>query len=443
MQTYTFRFQHPKSIRYIWLAFLAPVVAMMLAVWLVGLSVPVILVATLGPMAGGFYLLLKKGKASDEIVLDDKGFTSAFFGRVEYGEITRVSGQSLFMEAPSMRIVLASGRRLTWRLTIKGSAYNSVVDAETFIRFTAGLSARMDAYAAKNRRPVSATTQTGEPAPLPPLEHQPTPAEQLRKIRKRNRKPVWIIPVSTLFAALAVFKTCGKDWFAPKGPDFAKMATQQEEQYQQNVQQAKAVMREYLQQKGPHFLYTNDTAATAELVPKIDDGNPTGIRAFERIEANEQLRAFIANPDSFDIQTVILAGDASIAPMRKSILNMHDSAGTVLYIRCYDPLQRIVPAGLRGQKVTDSTELPVFDVSTGIPVYDTMQVKKPLSEAFPGMRMMLAQVRHRPSFRVYLTGRQMDGVTEALFRRTVRELNRQLAEVEVDTSAFVLKSFHP
>ncbi|WP_341837805.1 hypothetical protein WJU16_08035 [Chitinophaga pollutisoli] len=94
---------------------------------------------------------------------------------------------------------------------------------------------------------------------------------------------------------------------------------------------------------------------------------------------------------------------------------------------------------MRGQAIADSSGLPVFDVKTAIAVYDTLMIAKPLSEVLPGMPMMLAQVRHRASFRIYLTGREKDGVTESLFRKAVRELNKQLSKVVADTSRFVMK----
>ncbi len=334
-----------------------------------------------------------------------------------------------------MRIRLKDGRKLTWRITIKGSVYNSVSDAETFIRFTEALSARMDAWNAK--QPVH---QAKSLTPSPAISNE-TPAEQLRDVAKRSRKPALFIPIGAAFAVLAMVRTCGKDWFKRDEVNFAKMAAQQEQRYERNLEEAKAVMVQYMKQEGPHYLYTNDTAARAELLPKIEASNPTSIAAFRHTEANRELEAFIENPDSFQIQTVIVAGDATVTAMRESILNMGDSAGAKLFIRFYDPEQRIEPRALRGQ-ASDSTEWPVFDVLTAIPLYDTLRLKDPIADAVPGMRMMLAQVRHRPSFRLYLTGRAKDGISETLFRKAIRELGRQLAEVEADTSGFVIKTYN-
>lgn len=432
MSPYSFRFQHPRALRYVWLTVFGPIVVLIAVILLAGPSMPAILISTLGTMALGFYLLFTKGKAADQITLDSKGFTSAFFGRVEFGDIAKVSGQSFWMEPPSLRIVLANGKQLTWRLTYKGSVYNSVADAEVFMQFTSDLSARMDTSTAA--RPAAAAYYHAGIGP--------TPAEQLRKVKDKNRKPAWMIPIGAVFAVLALVKTCGKDWFGSKDPDFGKMAAQQEKLYNYNVERAKAVMAEHLKTQGALFLYTNDTAATASLLPKISEDNPLGIKAFRHTQANQQLREFIDNPGAFDIQTVILAGDASVTPMRKSILNMDDSAGANLYIRFYDPAQRIVPMQLRGQAIADSSELPVFDVKSAIALYDTLALAKPISEVLPGMPMMLAQVRHRPSFRIYLTGREKDGITESLFRKTIRELNRQLNKVEADTGRFVMKVYN-
>lgn len=420
--------------RYLWLVVLAPVLVVFLFIWFAVTSAGVLITGLLLSIAIGFYFLFTRGKANDEITLDRNSFTSAFFGRVEFDEIKSVTGRSLSMEPPSMRITLHSGRKLTWRITIKGSVYNSVADAETFMRFTNDLSARMDAWAAKRNHPYQPATES--------VSETPDPAEQLRKVATGNSKAVWAVPVGLAFAVIALFKTCGKEWFGKNDPDFAKMAQQSELRYEDNIESAKAVMQEYLKTQGAYFLYTNDTAARAELLPDIDDSNPTGIRAFQHTNANSELQAFIEHPDSFEIRTVIVAGDETISPMRESILNLNDSAAIRLFIRFYDPEQRIVPAGMRRGEVTDSSALPVFDVFTAIPLYDTLNIRGPVSETFPGMNMMLAQVRHRPSFRVYLTGREKDGISESLFRKVVTELNRQMHAVKADTTGFVIRSYN-
>ncbi len=431
---YAFRFQHPKAMRYLWLVVLAPVLVMFLFIWLAWSSASIMIIAVLLTVAICFYFLFTRGKAADEITLDRNSFTSAFFGRVEFDEIKSVSGRSLSMEPPSMRITLHSGRKLTWRITIKGSIYNSVADAETFMRFTSDLSARMDAWTAKYNNQYQQGSHTDEDVP--------TPAEQLRKVATGNSKAVWAIPIGLAFALIGLFKTCGKEWFGKREPDFAKMAEQSELRYEDNIEAAKAVMQEYLKTQGAYFLYTNDTAARAELLPDIDDSNPTGIHAFQHTTANSELQAFIEHPDSFEIRTVIVACDETISPMRESILNLNDSAAIKLFIRFYDPQQRVVPAGMRRNEVTDSSVLPVFDVFTAIPLYDSLNIRGPVSETFPGMNMMLAQVRHRPSFRIYLTGREKDGISESLFRKVVTELNRQLHAVKADTSGFVIRAYN-
>lgn len=431
MHLFSFKFQHPSALRYVWLVVLAPIVCVVPAILLVEDNVALIIASVFAPIVIGFYLLFTKGKAQDEISLDNSGFTSAFFGRVQFNEIKAVKGSSLFMDPPSIRIELNNGRKLTWRITSKGSIYNSVEDAETFLRFTAELSLKMDAWAP--RAQVRQSTLSYEKAP---------PSEQLRKVVKRNRKPALAIPIGAAFALLALVRTCGKDWFKRDDINFAQIAAQQEEKYQSNIGEAKAVMSEYLKRQGAHFLYTNDTAARAELLPDINVSDPTGIAAFRHTEANRELEAFIENPDSFRIQTVIIAGDGSVKPMRGSILNMNDSADVQLFIRFYDPQQRIAPPRMRGAAPVDSSEFPVFDVMTGIPLYDTLKIGGAISESFPAMHMMLAQVRHRSSFRVYLTGREKDGISETLFRNAVRELNKQLAAVKADTSGFVVKMYN-
>lgn len=58
------------------------------------------------------------------------------------------------------------------------------------------------------------------------------------------------------------------------------------------------------------------------------------------------------------------------------------------------------------------------------------------------MHIMLAQMRHRKTFKLYLAGRESEGITETLFRKTVETLNKQLNESEVDTTEFAQKTFN-
>ncbi|WP_158618203.1 hypothetical protein [Chitinophaga lutea] len=51
-------------------------------------------------------------------------------------------------------------------------------------------------------------------------------------------------------------------------------------------------------------------------------------------------------------------------------------------------------------------------------------------------------MRHHNTFKLYLTGRESDGITETLFRKTVAAFNKRLAESKADTVGFVLKTFN-
>ncbi|QNK63504.1 hypothetical protein H7F33_03095 [Pedobacter sp. PAMC26386] len=56
------------------------------------------------------------------------------------------------------------------------------------------------------------------------------------------------------------------------------------------------------------------------------------------------------------------------------------------------------------------------------------------------MNMMLANAKLRPkTFKLYLAARTGTGMDEALFRKAVKELNKQMNAVAVDTTTFRLK----
>ncbi|MGX5817662.1 hypothetical protein ACWKWU_05670 [Chitinophaga lutea] len=212
--------------------------------------------------------------------------------------------------------------------------------------------------------------------------------------------------------------------------------------FEENVAEAKVVMERMMQGKGGVFLYSNDKDATVRLVPDIDDSNPTGVSALQYVNANENLRKFIENPDSFDIRIVMTSG-GDVKAFRKSILNMDDSAKHTLYLRFSDTSLHIIPPRERAVTREDSLGYPAFEMSTAVPLYDTLRLDEAIDKALPAMRMMLAQVRHRPTFRLYLAGAEKDGINETLFQKALQALNRQLLDVKADTSRFVYRRFGP
>jgi hypothetical protein len=365
--------------------------------------------------------------------MDSSGFTSQFYGRVQYADIERIVDLAWYRRnPPTMHLKLKSGQKLAWDLTYRGSVFNSTKDAEVFAQFTDELQQRLSAL-------YAAALKQDNPAPALVQEH---PAVQLEREGKKNRNPVWAVPLTLGFALLALVRTCGKDWFSGRRLNFSEMAVKAEKRFSGNIEEVKLLVDSIGRAQGGVFLYSNDTGAVIKLLPDIQSGDVTGIRLFELTSANEQLERFMAHPDSFELKSYVVSADSSVKVLRKGIFNQDDSIGRVLYFRVYDPSLHVNPFGSRRGEVVDSATLPVFDLTAASAVYDTANPGKAIEEAFPGMKVMLAQVKHRPAFKLYLAARAGDGITPGLFNRSILALNKQLAAVGADTTKFVKKSFY-
>lgn len=431
MNKYSFRFLSNKVNPYLFAGILSPFVTIWLVIFLDVVNVPLMMCAILAPIVFAAIMMFKKGRARDEITLDDRGFTSTYYGRVNFADIEGVVNLPWYQRnPPTMVLKLKSGKRLRWNLTWKGSFFNSTKDAEVFDAFTSALIERLHQFSPP-KNPFTGNAQHQDLSTL---------AGQLQEEKKRNNNPVWAIPLGVVVALTALVRTCGKDWLPNRSPDFGKIAAVQEQLYEENMATAMRVMDSMMKVNGPAFMYTNDTGATLRQAPDLDIEETPGIRVFQQTAANMALKRFIAHPDSFPPQLYVIGSDSVYRKLRKSILNMNDSATRFLFIRVYDTFQHIKPLRYPGREY-DSTKDKVYDLTTAIPVYDTTKLGEAIDQAFPAMHFMLAQVRHRSSFKVYLAGRQSDGVPEALFQRAVRELNKQLHAVKADTSRFVTKTF--
>ncbi len=431
MKTFTFRFHNAKNILlYLLLTTLGPVLGLIVIMAIDITSLAAFLVTILLPLGGGMYLMYVKGKAKDTIDLDNSGFTSEFYGRINFDEIEQIIDLPWYQRnPPTMSLRLKSGEKIIWRLAYRSNIFNNEQDAATFVDFTAALQRRLDSRYAKK-------LQQHEPV------RQDDPAIQLKREETKNKNmSYWTLPLGFIVALVSLVKACGKDWIKDRGPNFSKFTEMQEKKFDGNIRMAKSMVDSMSAAQGEVYLYSNDSGATIKLLPNISVDEPTGIKLFELTANNEQLDRFIEHPDSFELKMLILGGDSIFKSMNKSMMNYGDSATSNLYIRCYDPKQLLAPPGSRRNEPFDSATARPFDVTTAIALYDTLKPGKAIGEAYPGMKIMLAQVKHSPSFRVYLAGRKQDGISAQLFQNSVYAINKQFAAVGVDTTKFIKRTF--
>lgn len=172
---YRFRFQSTRGLKYLLLVLLSPLLAILLISWLNVRESLVVVLAVLIPFLMAFYLFARKGKAHDEITVDDQGLTSAWFGRIEYATIEKVDGSGITRTPPSLRLQLRSGRSVTWLLSYRGSVFNSREDAAVFSLFTEVLKGKMSRKEAFEKY----TQYAGSGL---------SPAAQMEKAVQQNRK---------------------------------------------------------------------------------------------------------------------------------------------------------------------------------------------------------------------------------------------------------------
>ncbi|RAJ11109.1 hypothetical protein LX64_00717 [Chitinophaga skermanii] len=398
--------------------------------WLFALSMVV-------PLVVGMILLLRNRRGKDEIVFTRDGFDSLVYGNIAYSDIVKIHN-SVWLPKPSLKLSLKNGKKATWLLSYRANLFNNEEDIIQFERFTAQLTMELLKFEKKNPFTYIVNEPSATNIPEGAL------SRQAQQSTARNKRPTWMIPVTAVFAITAFIRTCGKDLFKRKEPDFAKYAMEQRARYEENIDRSKAVIDSFVRSQGAMYLYTNDTAAKLVMLPDVAVVDVTGIEMFRNQMANDSLEKYIQHPDSFAYKTIVISG-RTFKPMTKTILNMNDSANTTLYFRVYDSTLHIINGydRRRNPGPVDSSKFPVFDMTTAIPVYDVKDVYTPISETFPGMHMMLAQVKHRPTtFKIYLTGRENEGVTREVFDRSVAALEKQLKAVEVDVSGFVKKTFN-
>ncbi|WP_461531949.1 hypothetical protein [Sinomicrobium sp.] len=442
MESFSFKFQNQKSVRYLIGALLLSFVSIGIVIALDFVNVVVFLSAVFLPMAGGMYFMIKKGKAKDRITLTDSLLNSDHFGRIPYAEIDKIYEANIFTAPPSsLKMRLKSGKKIMWALSDRGSIYNSEEDLRVFFEFKEALSVRLDQFYGTRQQTVSATPETSaETVSSEPvyIEREETPDQQLKKNIAKSKKGTWAIPISLLFGLLALVRTCGDDWFKKDDLDFQKMYRQSQQLHDSYLQQAKKIVRERLKTEGRLFLYTNDAQATLNLLPPIHYSNPTGIKTFEYNNAIDDLRNFVQNPDSVKLNLILMDGYKDARELKGGIWNRSDSGNKALFLRIYDPTHKIKPRYNR--QIIDSADYPVLEHIWKAPVYDSIPLDESLKTSFPGFNVLLSLVRHNaPSCKLYMAAREKDGLTEKSFREAVHLLNKVLQDVKADTTAFSLK----
>lgn len=436
--SYNFRFQNVKVAWYVIGGFLAAFLLAITTAMFCQDNLLLMLLSIFAPVTAGIWITIKKGKAADRIILSSEGFVSEFYGNVLYADIQSVSGPTIWLQTPiALVLKLRSGKKLIWALTLKDSLYNRKEDAETFNRFTAALSEKMELYygthAPKKTAVMAASSQPTNTAPE-------NPARQLRKGITVRKAAKTAIPFGSIILLLLALKNCGIDYIRNKKDREVKEIFQSAEtRYQNTVDRAKGVLDSMRKVSGPVFVYTNDSSVSVQLMPDINTDNAAllhDVPVLAHGAMTDSLEKFVAYPDSFAYNMVLQTAGNRTLWVTKSVLNYKDSSDTWLYLACYDPDLPVADKA-EPSKNASSDNQQAFFFTTGIPVYKNSPLLKSMEDATLNLKMLLARTKFSTDYKVYLLALSgKDHIPGSLFREAVTTFNQQLAEIKGDTAAF-------
>ena len=487
MNHFSFKFQNVRVAWYVIGGFLVSALLVFLAVIFDIVNLPVMLTAMFAPMITAIWIAVKKGKARDSITLDSSGFFSEYYGRVDFGDIKTISGPNIWVQTPiAMIMKLHSGRKLTWALSDKSSLYNSTEDAQVFNQFAEALAKKLDLYYAaqsatmslqgkSNAAPAArehianikkesiadadaASKGSSGSIPDAPVDastdfsrqnlaaSQPpdNPARQLKKRITTRKAAKTAIPFASLIVLMLALKNCGIKYIREKkNREVREIFQYAEENYNNALTQARTTLDSIQHAAGSIFVYTNDSAASFQLIPDIQSEQAdilSSVPVLAHGAMTDSLRRFAEHPDSFRYNILLKTGTGENLTVSKSALNAGDSAATWLYLSCYDPDLRVTDDGAVVQDTLGSRQHRLgkaFTFATGIPVYKDKPLLESMEGATLNLRMLLARTKFNKHYKVYLMAvSTMDQVSEELFQGAIRVFNRQLYQIKADTTAF-------
>ncbi|NLR62809.1 hypothetical protein HGH92_00700 [Chitinophaga varians] len=389
---------------------------------LLDLNIGIIITAMLAVVFTVLFLTLRWTWRKEALTLFPDRIESALYGTIYFTDIRKISRPWGAM-SPAIRLRLKD-RRVSWSMVRSNRALiqNTPEEVMLFEDFLQQLETAMNKQGPQHVRPQFKADDTNTHV---------TPAEQLSQInRSRNNNAGLIIGATIVIVILMGVGTCVT---RSRNPDFKRMKAASEERFYRGKQKVEELVAQRMEKEGGAFLYTNDHAATIKLFPYINTDNPLNIELFQYTGANKDIDAILANPDSVQLDIYVISGDSAVRRMRPG------TSARQFFFRAYDPKQRIRPANVLPNDTTRQESYPVLDISWRVPLQDTTNMLYAMDRSIPGMDLMLAQVRLRPTFYLYMTGKVNQGMNEPAFREAVITLNKLLHRNHVDTSTFVIR----
>ncbi|RBL91486.1 hypothetical protein [Chitinophaga flava] len=391
------------------------ILALILTGLILNVNLTLLMITMLVIFLGSIILTIKWMWRKETITLYHDRIESALYGVIYFSEIRKIS--SPWMASSTAIKLHLEKRKVSWAMLRSSRALiqNTLEEVSDFEKFLQELEQRLQLQ--EKKKPKTNDTHAA-------------PVTQLHQINNTRRSHTGlIIGISAIFGLVFLIRACLPQF--RHNSQIRSMKTASEQIFYERKKQIDQLVAQRLEKEGGAFLYTNDHAATIKLFPYIHTDNPLNIDLFEHLAAIKDMTAILANPDSAQLDIFIISGDSSIRRMRT------DTTTRQFFLRTYDPSQHIQPSYLKPGDTTDINSYPVFDMSWNVVLRDTGNIVNAIRRSIPAVNVMFSQIRLRPAFYLYLTGKVKQGMNEVAFRDAVTALNQLLHQNKVDTSGFV------
>ncbi|PZP52165.1 MAG: hypothetical protein DI598_01460 [Pseudopedobacter saltans] len=384
-------------------------------------------------------------KESVQFIKD--GFVSHLYGKINIHDIDKIKiDDNGFSEMIRLKLVMKHGRKFLWVVNNNsrdfGDQNSNVIAFRGFLEAFQLQLDEMDLGKTLTNNTSSSHTQTNILTPKNPAEQLVSESQKIDTSKK------WVIPVSFVFALLALARACGPEIVKNfrNDPDFSKMYHETKQRETEKIDLALEKADSIFHAFGKVYMLTNDKSADLIGFPIIEDDYEMIANSSDFVKTsqmNEKLDVYLQKADSIGIVFCIKKGSSYrqsiiLDPSAKPLFSDSSDSPLMLFA-AQDTSLHIVPILERRKDVEkDSSQYPIFSYVNSFAVNPKKKMKENLQNIAPGAQMMFANVRMRPSFKIYFVGDQSRGVTKEMFQKIKNEIHM----FNIDTTSFVLKEWN-
>ncbi|HEY0297598.1 MAG TPA: hypothetical protein VGB84_00120 [Arachidicoccus sp.] len=427
-KTYSFKFNNIKAMRYLPLSFAGiPFISLLDT----DVTVALFMIIILLPMLVAFIIIFKKMSVRDEIIIGDSYLDSAYYGRINFDEIKKVSSSDMWGK-PNLIIKLQNGRKCRW-IPVSTLKSNKNVQA---------LQAFIDCFSDALHKKTTSPAQT---IITDNAEEKIDLKEELESVKTKNSKvSKFAVPATLGLALIGFARTCIMPKIEQhKNDEVRNMFQEGLEENNDLKNEAVDLIKKYQHKYGPFYLFTNDTSAVIKYIPRIEP--PDGYEGPLSYEfENDSLRKLLAHPDSMRWNMTIATKDGNSCMLKKGLLNTDDSTDTYVYLTENIPDIKVTNeiSGLN-DTVSEPDSLPA-QLSFAVPLYKNKSIGENLNDGVIGYDMFMSLITHHSATaKLYMAAQDKEGkMDDVLFKKVVAELKKTLGRQGADTTVFFIKEFN-